>query len=163
MPARGPRSHSVECDAMSAGAAYRHAIPVRYGEVDQQGVVFNAHYLAYMDDAMETWLRPIGALRRELAWDMMLRRCTLEWHGPLGSGELLEIELAVSRWGRTSWDLDYVGTCGERVVFSARVTYVSVELGSGRPKQTPGEIRAFMGGPVDLLAALHLSAEEGRE
>jgi len=32
---------------------YRHSIRVRYGEVDRQGVVFNAHYMAYMDDALE--------------------------------------------------------------------------------------------------------------
>ena len=31
--------------------------PVRYGECDQQGVVFNAHYLAYVDDALDQWLR----------------------------------------------------------------------------------------------------------
>jgi acyl-CoA thioesterase FadM len=28
---------------------------VRYGEVDMQRVVFNAHYLAYCDDAVERW------------------------------------------------------------------------------------------------------------
>ena len=39
---------------------YRHTIRVRYGEVDKQGVVFNAHYMAYMDDAMETWLHEDG-------------------------------------------------------------------------------------------------------
>ena len=29
---------------------YRHEIRIRYGEVDMQRHVFNAHYLAYVDD-----------------------------------------------------------------------------------------------------------------
>ena len=36
---------------------YTQTIRVRYGEVDAQGVVFNAHYLAYLDDVSDTWLR----------------------------------------------------------------------------------------------------------
>jgi acyl-CoA thioester hydrolase len=132
---------------------YRHTIAVRWGEVDQQGVVFNAHYLAYMDDAMETWLRPIRALGDELGWDMMLRRCHIEWHGPLGARDLLDLEVAVSRFGRTSWDLDYRGTCAGRLVFTARVVYVSVAAGTSTPVETPRQIREFMGEPIDLLAA----------
>ncbi len=130
---------------------YRHTIAVRWGEVDQQGVVFNAHYLAYMDDAMETWLRPIRPLGDRLRWDMMLKRCTIEWHGPLGARDLLDVDVAVARWGRTSWDLGYRGTCGGRLVFTARVVYVSVASGTSTPMETPREIREFMGEPVDLL------------
>ena len=42
--------------------AYRHSIDVRWGEVDMQGVVFNAHYLAYIDDTLERWLRGVRPL-----------------------------------------------------------------------------------------------------
>ena len=31
---------------------FKHSIAVRFGEVDLQAVVFNAHYLAYCDDAV---------------------------------------------------------------------------------------------------------------
>ena len=65
---------------------FRHRISVRFGEVDQQGVVFNAHYLAYMDDAMETWMRAFPDLRQTFGWDMMLKKCTLEWQGSVGNG-----------------------------------------------------------------------------
>ena len=37
--------------------AHHARIRVRYGEVDQQGVVYNAHYLAYVDDVFDTLLR----------------------------------------------------------------------------------------------------------
>lgn len=132
-----------------ARGAFRHRIAVRYGEVDLQGVVFNAHYLAYMDDAMERWLRGLPA-REALHWDMMLKRCTIEWDGSVGAGDLLDIDVAIARWGGKSWDLGYVGTCQGRPVFRALVVYVSVRLGSLEPIETPAEIRAFLGEPVDL-------------
>jgi acyl-CoA thioesterase FadM len=39
--------------------AYRHTLRVRYGEVDMQGHAFNAHYLAYVDDACNAWFRQV--------------------------------------------------------------------------------------------------------
>ena len=89
---------------------YRHTIRVRYGEVDKQGVVFNAHYMAYMDDAMESWLRPIRERGAQLGWDMMLRRATIDFLGSVTDGDLLDIDVAVRHWGRTSWTLGYRGT-----------------------------------------------------
>jgi acyl-CoA thioester hydrolase len=35
---------------------FTHSVEVRYLEVDQQGVVFNMWYLAYLDDAMTAYL-----------------------------------------------------------------------------------------------------------
>ncbi len=131
--------------------AYRHTIAVRYGEVDVQGVVFNSHYLAYIDDTMETWLRPMRPLREQIGWDMMLKKCSIEWQGRLGSGDLLDIDVAVSRWGRTSWDLGYLGTCEGRPIFRALIVDVSVELETGEPMATPAGIREFMGEPTDLV------------
>jgi acyl-CoA thioester hydrolase len=135
-------------------SGFRHSLSVRWGEVDQQGVVFNAHYLAYMDDAMETWLRPVRDTAEVRDWDMMLKRCTIEWQGTVRSGDRLDIDVAVSRWGRTSWDLGYVGTCERRPVFTAVVVYVSVARGTGTARETPRAIREFMGEPIDRIGAL---------
>ena len=57
---------------------FHHQITTRYGEVDQQGVVYNAHYLVYMDDTMETWMRQLPDLRETFGWDMMLKKATIE-------------------------------------------------------------------------------------
>lgn len=45
--------------------------PVRYSECDQQGVVFNAHYLAYADEAVEHVLRQQGVSYT----DLLARTC----------------------------------------------------------------------------------------
>jgi acyl-CoA thioester hydrolase len=132
---------------------HRHTIDVRYGEVDRQGVVFNAHYMAYMDHAMETWLRPIHAVRESLGWEMMLKRCNIEWFASVSTGDFLDIDVAVARWGNTSFDLGYRGCCGDRDIFRARVVYVSVEPATLATMVTPAEIREFMGDAIDLLGS----------
>ena len=137
---------------MKKGTGFRHTIAVRFGEVDQQKVVFNAHYLAYIDDTLENWLRPIRAPAREFGWDMMLKKVTIEWSGSLRSGERLDIDAAVTRVRRTSWEVAFTGTCEGRPVFSANVVYVSVVLGDGTPMETPAEIREFLGAPNELDA-----------
>ena len=139
---------------------YRHTLRVRYGEVDQQGVVFNAHYMAYMDDALERWLATLGDLRSAHGWDMMLKKAALEWQGSARSGDLLDIDLAIVRWGRTSWSVGYVGTCRGEPVFTAEVLYVSVKLGINESMETPPAIRAALGNAVDLFGAGDSAAKE---
>ena len=132
-------------------APYRHTLRVRYGEVDQQGVVFNAHYLAYMDDALENWLSTLGDLRREHGWEMMLKKTTVEWQGSVGSGDRLDIDMGVVNWGRTSWTVGYIGTSEGEPVFTGEVVYVSVRLGDNTAIETPAAIRAALGDAIDLF------------
>jgi len=71
--------------------SYQHEIRVRYGECDQQGVVFNANYMAYMDDATEVWTRglaPNGDYR-ELGWEWMVVRAAVEWQSSARNADLL--------------------------------------------------------------------------
>ena len=138
---------------MRAPGRFRHTLRVRFGEVDQQGVVFNAHYLAYMDDALENWIAGMGDLRHQHAWDMMLKKITIEWQGSVGSGDLLDVDLGIVRWGRTSWTVGYRGTSRGEPVFTAEVVYVSVRLGNQESMETPAAIRARLGEAIDLFGA----------
>jgi acyl-CoA thioester hydrolase len=128
--------------------AHHHHVRIRYGEVDMQGVVFNAHYLAYVDDAMDSWLRTLDVNFERLGWDLMLKRADITWSGPAGIGDTLDIAVAVSRWGTTSFDVHFDGRVGERVVFEATVTYVGVRAGTTDPTPPPPEVRSLLGGPA---------------
>lgn len=135
---------------------YRHAIRVRYGEVDQQGVVFNAHYLAYVDDTVEHWLLGLRERLRSSddpereRWDFMLKRATIEWSGSLGNGDVLYVDAAPVRWGGASFELHYRGTSEDRRIFDARVLYVTVEKGANRPYATPQVVRDYLGPAVEV-------------
>lgn len=126
---------------------FRHRVRVRYGEVDQQGVAFNAHYLAWCDDALEVWFGATGLRAKALGWDCMVVKAVLEWSSAASSGDHVDLDVAVTRWGRTSLDIAYTGTIEERPLFSALVTYVGVRSGTTEPIPPPDEVRAALGGP----------------
>ena len=61
-----------------------HTLRVRYGECDAQGVLFNAHYLAYVDDTItELWRAAFGSyatmLRRGI--DIVVAEANLRFRG----------------------------------------------------------------------------------
>src|SRR4029079_4289984 len=86
-PGRSPwRGNSSASVTSSPGCApqwrregemsYRHTVRVRYGECDMQSVVFNAHYLPYCDDAIDTWFRSVLAAdggMEHLGFDFMVK------------------------------------------------------------------------------------------
>ena len=43
---------------------FRASFRVRFGEVDRQGVVYNAHYMVFIDETMEAWLAGVAGVRR---------------------------------------------------------------------------------------------------
>ena len=123
---------------------YTYDIEVRYGEVDAQGVVFNAHYLAYVDHCVDRWLRSLDVLTADGDWDIMVKKATVEWFGPAGIGDVLTLRPSVSRWGNTSFDVTVDGAVGERPVFQAVVLYVGVKMGTKDPMPTPEHFRAAL-------------------
>lgn len=127
--------------------SYSHRVPIRYGECDQQGVAFNAHYMAYMDDATEVWIRglcPNGDYR-ELGWEWMVVRSVIEWQSSARNADLLDIDVGIVRWGRTSFDFGFVGAIDERAVFTGRTVCVSVAPVTLAKMTTPDHVRALLG------------------
>jgi len=125
--------------------AARHEIEVRYGEVDLQRVVFNAHYLAYIDHAMDRWMRELDAEFESLGWDFMLKRADLVWSGGAGLGDTIVVDSRVAAWGRTSFTVRHVLSVGDREVLTADITYVGVDAGTTRPTPVPESIRRHLG------------------
>jgi acyl-CoA thioester hydrolase len=123
---------------------YRHELRIRYGEVDMQRHVFNAHYLAYIDDALDTWLRLVLGDYEADGFDMVLKRADITWHGSATLGDVLAIDVSARRWGATSFDIAFDGAVGERPVFDALVTYVSVTPGTTQPVDVPEAVRSAL-------------------
>lgn len=127
--------------------SYRYQTRVRYGECDQQGVVFNANYMVYMDDASEQWissLAPDGNFK-SLDWDWMVVRSVLEWQAPAHFGDTLTVEVGIVRYGTTSFDIGYVGSVAGRPVFTARAVCVSVTPITLEKCPVPAHMREKLG------------------
>lgn len=133
-------------DAAPGGASrWVHSIRVRYGEVDMQRVVFNAHYLAYCDDAVERWLAALGVNVFDHGWDFMLKKATVEWHSAATVHDVIDIEVGVDRWGTTSFDVGFQGRVGGIDIFSCTITYVGVKAGTRETMPAPPAIRELLG------------------
>ena len=78
-----------------------HRVRPRYAEVDLQGVVFNAHWLTYFDEACTRffeWLgyEPAVAFFRD--FDVMVVKSVLEWQGPAGFDDLVDVTCGPPAW-----------------------------------------------------------------
>ncbi len=120
---------------------YTHQIRVRYGELDPQGVVFNANYLAYCDDAFDTWLRnALGNGLEQHQADVMLKKAEVIWHSPARLGDVIELEVSIKRWGQTSFDAFFQA----KGVFEATITYVCVQQKTTTPMRFPDALRSLL-------------------
>jgi acyl-CoA thioester hydrolase len=121
--------------------AFHHEVRVRYGEVDMQGVVFNAHYLAFVDDAMTRWMGTLGHPYTDLGWDCMVVHAELDWRGSARFDEMLAIDCSVVRWGTTSFTVGFELHVGERPVSHVELTYIGVVLGTTEKMPPPDEFK----------------------
>lgn len=138
------------------GFHFTHTLRVRYAEIDGQKVVYNAHYLTYLDLAFTEYFRAIGIQFVEAsAFDTALVKATLEYRRPARLDNLLDIHVAMPRLGNTSFTGRYrISPHGqpapEDAHLEAEIVYVSVSE-EGRPMPIPAWVReriaAVEGGP----------------
>lgn len=131
---------------MTAPAPFTHRLRVRFAEIDGQGVVFNAHWLTYFDDACTRFMESLGFgpdfWIRE--FDVMLVKAVLEWSGSARFDEWVEIAVAPVRIGTKSFDLRYRAAVAGRPACEATITYVSVTPGTTTSVAIPERVRAAL-------------------
>jgi acyl-CoA thioester hydrolase len=119
------------------GTGFAHRVRVRYGDCDMQGVVFNANYFAYLDDAMDMWIQTELGPDYLQKFDYVVKKACLEWESPARAREVVEMRPEVTRWGRTSFNVSVALSVEERPVGVAEFVFISVEPGSHEPKPVP--------------------------
>ena len=125
--------------------AYRPT--VRYLEVDQQGVVFNAWYLAYLDEAMTAYLILRGVPYPALTGsgvDVQLVHTELDWRGAARFGDELAVDVRADALGRTSFRLAFEIRRGDEVIVTARTVYVVVAVDGSGKRELPDFLRAAL-------------------
>ncbi|MGD9703480.1 MAG: acyl-CoA thioesterase [Acidimicrobiia bacterium] len=126
--------------------SFRHTFRVRYVDCDAQRVMHNANYLAYIDDAIDTWLRTsLGDFDGlDDVFDLMLKKATVEWYSPARLGDEVSCECRVTRWGSSSFDVEILGSVGDRAVFAAQLVQVSTVPGEARSTPVPERVRSAL-------------------
>ena len=121
--------------------------PVRYVECDQQGIVFNAHYLTWADETSTAWWASLGLPWTELTArgaEPVVKASTLEWSSPARWGETVTVDAGTEKVGRTSVTARFTVRVGDRVCCVVRTTYVC--LADGRSQPWPDDVRARLEG-----------------
>jgi acyl-CoA thioester hydrolase len=79
---------------------------VRYSEIDNQAVVFNAHYLTYLDVGHTEYMRAMdydySQAVKDTGVDFHLAKATVEFKAPLYFDEEFDVGIRVSRLGNSS-------------------------------------------------------------
>jgi acyl-CoA thioester hydrolase len=140
---------------MMAGV-FEHSLRVRYMEVDAQGVVFNAWYLTYFDEAMSAFLSSRGlpyAALLDSGFDVQLVRCEMDWKAGLHWQDEVLVAVSTARLGRTSFALDFeTRRDGGQVTCSARTVYVVVATDGSGKREIPPRLVEALGPPAPLRA-----------
>lgn len=120
---------------------------VRWAEVDMQRIVFNAHYLMYIDTAMMDYWRalalPYEASMEHLGGDMYVKKATLEYNASAREGDSLTVGLRCARVGNSSCQFLAGIFRGEQLLVSGELIYVYANPTTQRPLPVPPDLRAL--------------------
>lgn len=132
---------------MSAPSDFRfhHRLRVRWVEVDAQQVVFNGHYLTYLDVAISEYWRHVGLpypdAFDQVGGDIFVRRNTLEYHAPARLDDALDIGVRCERIGTSSITMCWAAWCNGRLLVTGEVVYVHVDAARGQSAPVPEALR----------------------
>jgi len=127
---------------------FRYYLRVRYVECDAQKVVFNSRYGEYVDVSINEFLRAIGVLPEFLDGhlDFQLVKQTVEWKAPARFDQVLELSIAASRLGTTSFIVgtDFRIAGDDRVIVTVETVYVLVDGRTLTKLPLPDALRAAL-------------------
>ena len=115
--------------------------PVRYGECDQQGVVFNAHYLLWCDEALNAFCAARGLT--EFGERVRLKASTLVWSAPARWGQTVAVAVHCAAVGRTSTTLAFDISADGAPSCHVETVYVVTDAG-GTPQPIDDATRAAL-------------------
>ncbi|MDP9728207.1 acyl-CoA thioesterase [Alicyclobacillus tolerans] len=120
---------------------FHHRLRVRWDEVDAQRVVFNAHYLTYLDVAFAEYIRRGVAVHQGEMRNTVIVKTELEFFSSARYDEELAIGVRTVSMGRTSLQVDFEIKRHQDVLVRAHTVYVHMDLETQKPLPIPEEWR----------------------
>ena len=127
-----------------------HRLRVRWAEVDMQKIVFNAHYLMYIDTAMSEYWRalalPYEASMHILGGEMYVKKATVEYHASAKLDDTLDVGMRCARIGNSSCLFEAAIFCGDRMLVTGELVYVFADPATQTSTPVPAALRAMLEG-----------------
>ncbi len=125
-----------------------HRLRVRWAEVDMQRIVFNPHYLMYIDVAFTDYWRalaiPYESIPAALGGDLYVKKSSLEYHGSARLDDLLDIGMKCQRIGNSSVLFRGAIFRGDTLLVDAEMVYVFADPATQMPKPVPPVLRDLL-------------------
>jgi acyl-CoA thioester hydrolase len=125
----------------AVGEPFEYPLRVRYAECDVQGVVFNAHYLAYFDISItELWRAAFGGYQTmlERGGDVVVAEAQLNYLSSARFDDELKLGIAVARLGTTSIHTRHHVWRGLELLVEGSLRHVFVDSETYKKKPIPG-------------------------
>ncbi|MGM0902812.1 MAG: acyl-CoA thioesterase [Bacillota bacterium] len=133
---------------MAEGFRFSHRLKVRYSEIDGQKIVFNAHYLTYLDVAVTEYFQEglemdVLSLAEQGEFDFVVAKTTLEYKGSARLNDWLNIWCRTSKIGNSSMTMEFqIIREGESTpLLEAGIIYVSYNPLTQLKQPVPGFVR----------------------
>jgi YbgC/YbaW family acyl-CoA thioester hydrolase len=132
-----------------------HRLRVRWAEVDMQKIVFNAHYLMYIDTAFAAYWRalalPYESSMHALGGDIYLKKATVEFNASALLDDNVDVGLQCSRVGNSSLLFTAGIFRGDDALIQSELVYVFADPATQTSKPVPAALR-------DILTAYEAGA-----
>ena len=117
---------------------------VGFSDTDAQGVVYYGRYNPYFDLARVEYHRSLGLLHRDGGGDFVMRANDVEYFAPARFDDELEIDVRVSRIGRTSVTFEFAAykVPDGTLMVTAHQTLVYIDLAQRKAAPVPDDYRA---------------------
>jgi acyl-CoA thioester hydrolase len=129
------------------GQIFSHRLRVRYSECDQQGVVFNGHYLFFYDVALtELWRAAVSGPQEMVAegYDLVVAEARIRYREGARFDDVLEVEMPVAHLGTTSMVVRPRFLVEGRLMADGEVRHVFIDPGSKTKREMPGRVRSAL-------------------
>lgn len=122
-----------------------HRLRVRWQEVDAQQVVFNGHYLSYLDVAVSEYWRAVALPYpdgfQQHGGDMYARQHTLAYHASAVLDDWLDVGVRSEHIGNSSMKIGWAVWSDHRLLVTGEAIYVHTSLETRRPAPVPDAVR----------------------
>jgi YbgC/YbaW family acyl-CoA thioester hydrolase len=124
---------------------------VRWAEVDMQKIVFNGHYLTYIDTSIAEYWREIGlpyphGYVDRYGNDIFLRKAVVEYLGSARYDDSLSVLCRAAKLGGTSMTFHFEiyrdePDCSPAPLVIAELVYVNADPAAMKPSSLPEDLR----------------------
>jgi len=116
--------------------------------VDMQKIVFNGHYLMYLDTAVADYWRALGLPYEEamhaLGGDLYVKKASLEYHASARWDDRLDVTLRCERIGNSSMAFTGGIFRGDRLLVSGELLYVFADPATQTSRPVPAPLRELL-------------------